>query len=91
MSAYWTGQSVVSTLSISSAMVLDSGNYSCSLPDYVLSDEVEVSVQLGDHFQQLKPSSVSTVETADPCNIVIVMVIVMVVYSLYSQLDNYSS
>ena len=68
-------------------MVMDTGNYFCSLPDYHLSDEVEVSVQSGDHFQQLRPSSSSTAETADPCNIVIVML----VYSLYSQLIRYSS
>jgi hypothetical protein len=68
----------VSTLSISSAMVMDSGNYSCSLPSSDLSDEVEVSVQLGDHFQQLKPSSSCNIEIVDPYNIVIVMV----VYSL---------
>ena len=65
----------MSTLSISSAMVFDSGNYSCSLPDYHLSDEVEVSVQSGDHFEQLRPSSSSYTETADPCNIVIVMLV----------------
>ena len=82
MSAYWTGQSVVSTLSISSAMVMDSGNYSCSLPEYHLSDEVEVSVQQGDHLQQLRPSSTSTRETEESCNIMIVIV----VYILYSQL-----
>ena len=82
MSAYWTGQSVVSTLAISSAMVMDSGNYSCSLPDSLLSDEVEVSVQSGDHLQQLRPSSLSTRDTGESCNIVTVMV----VYSLYRQL-----
>ena len=79
---------MVSTLSISSAMVMDSGNYSCSLPDSDLSDEAEVSVQLGDHFQQLKPSSSScNIEIVDHYNIVIVMM----VYSLHNQLIPYSS
>ena len=78
---------MVSSLSISSAMVMDSGNYSCSLPDSLLSDEVEVSVQQGDHFQQLRPSSLSTRDKEESCNIVIVMV----VNSLYNLLITYSS
>ena len=31
--AYWTGDSVVSTLSIKSAITEDTGNYSCILPN----------------------------------------------------------
>ena len=71
----------MSILSISSAMVMDSGNYTCSLPSSDLLDEVEVSLQPGDHIQQLRPSSSSYTVIADPYSIVIVMVC-----SLYSLL-----
>ena len=56
----------MSTLSISSCMGMDSGNYSCSLPNSTLSDVVEVSVQQGDHFQQLRPPDTSGTVTVGP-------------------------
>ena len=73
MSTFWTGESVVSILSISSSMVMDSGNYTCSLANSTLSDTVHVSVQLGDHFQQLRPSDTSGIVTS-VTNIAVIVV-----------------
>ena len=59
-------------------MVMDSGNYSCSMPNSALSDIVEVSVQQGDHFQQLRPSdSSATVIVSQDSYMVRVIVIVL--------------
>lgn len=42
--AYWTGNSVVSSLSIKSAISEDTGNYSCILPN--TGDKVTASLHI---------------------------------------------
>ena len=84
-----------STLSISSCMGMDSGNYSCSLPNSTLSDVVEVSVQQGDHLQQLRPpdtldtSATSDAVTVGPLSAV--MGIVRLAIRLCSLVNSYRS
>ena len=47
--AYWTGHSVVSVLSIKSAIIEDTGNYSCILPVTGESATVTLNILKGGH------------------------------------------
>lgn len=55
--AYWTGNSVVSSLSIKSAISEDTGNYSCILPN--TGDKVTASLHIlkGEHSSELRPDT----------------------------------
>ena len=67
-------------------MGMDSGNYSCSLPNSTLSDVVEVSVQQGDHFLQLKSpdtSDASATVTEGPLSAVIATVMLTKTLAVY--------
>ena len=69
-------------------MGMDSGNYSCSLPNSTLSDVVEVSVQQGDHFQPLRPpdtSDASATVTEGPLSTVIATVMLTKRLAVYFQ------
>jgi hypothetical protein len=46
----WTGQAVLSVLSIKSAISEDSGNYSCGLPHSNILTEVPIIILKGDNF-----------------------------------------
>ena len=65
----------MSILSISSSMVLDSGNYTCSLGNSTLSDTVGVSVQPGDKIQQLRPGYTSDTHIAHHASAVILAIL----------------
>ena len=45
--SYWTGETVVSLLSIKSAIISDSGNYSCHLPFSNTSTTVQLTIIKG--------------------------------------------
>jgi len=55
--AYWTGHSVVSVLSIKSAIIEDTGNYSCILPVTGESATVTLNILKGEHSSELRPDN----------------------------------
>lgn len=55
--AFWNGESVVSILSIKSAILEDSGNYSCHLPQTSTFKTVLLSINLGEVPQAVYKSS----------------------------------
>lgn len=55
--AYWTGNTVVSVLSIKSAITEDSGNYTCKIPRTNISATANLSILKGEHSSELKPET----------------------------------
>jgi len=55
--AIWTGSSVVSTLSIKSAIQEDSGNYSCLLPSSPHTATATLQILKAEHSSELKPET----------------------------------
>lgn len=55
--AYWTGHSVVSILSIKSAIIEDTGNYSCILPATGERVTVMLNILKGEHSSELRPDN----------------------------------
>jgi len=55
--AYWTGHSVVSVLSIKSAIIEDTGNYSCILPSTGERVTVMLNILKGEHSSELRPDN----------------------------------
>ena len=66
----------MSILSISSSMVMDSGNYTCSLGNSTLSDTVDVSVVPGDMIQQLRPGYTSDTHLVHHAATAVILIIV---------------
>jgi len=58
--AAWTGSSVVSTLSIKSAIKEDSGNYTCLLPSTSLTVTASLQILKAEHSSELKPETLQT-------------------------------
>jgi len=83
--AYWTGHSVVSVLSIKSAIIEDTGNYSCILPTTGERVTVMLNILKGEHSSELRPDSMQTSfsQTLKPnCLVIITLLCILGMFEL---------